>query len=788
MIPRTSAGRKGSSGPASGGAGSNGGGQPRRLRAALRYHRLGLKVIKVQGKNPDVMGKGWEERPTTEADLPAWFGNGQAFNLGVQLGEVSGNLVDVDLDTPAAVAVAGYFLPATPWVFGRKGHPRSHREYRVDRARATVRFKDPVKGKGKKATLVEVRGNNSQTVFPPSTHEGTGEPIEWEDVRCLNGEPAHAAWSDLARAARLAAAAALLATYWPGEGARHDCALALGGGLARSPGWTAERAARFVEAVCAAAGDEEAADRVRAVRDTFEAHARGQEVTGWPTLAECLGEHGEVITRKVAEWVGVQVRFGGGPPPGPPPWADPVPLPEVPGVAPFPTALLPGPVADLVTDGAQALCCPPDYLGVPALVVAGAAAGASRCVLIKQNWRERPALYAAVVGPPGSVKSPALKLAAAPLYAEQARLHRLYRQQREAFEEDPEGERPRELVRYVSDVTVEKLAEVLQENPRGVAMVRDELTAWAASMNQYKARGVGADRQFFLSAWAGEPVSVRRKGDRAGPVFVPHPFLSIVGGLPPGLLPRLRGERDVDDGFMDRLLFAYPDPPRAAAENWECVTDDVCEAWAGVLRKLWGLQQQEGEHGPYPRDVPLSDCGRAAWECFTGALAGEVNAEDFPDVLRGPWSKMRGYCARLALVVHLVRWAAGEAEEAAVDGESVERAAELVAYFQSHARRVYATMGADRTLEDARRALRWLGQFPDSLNCLNGPGGERRVRKADLHSAVFGGRRTVEDVDRVTELLVRHGYLRPAAEDTRSGPGRRPGVLFEVYPGLAAGG
>jgi hypothetical protein len=763
---------------------------PPMLEWARRYHALGLKVVKVRGKNPNVTGEGWEQRRTTEADLHAWFGNGEAWNLGVQLGEVSGNRVDVDLDTRAAVQVAGHFLPPTGWVFGRDGHPSSHREYVLDRAGGNLKLQDPVKKKQKgagKAVLVELRAYNAQTVYPPSVHEGTGEAIRWEQF----DEPARVRRADLERAVRLTAAAALLVTYWPGEGARHDSALALGGGLARCAGWDADRAADFMAAVCAAAGDEEPDDRVRAVRDSFGKHARGEKVVGWPSLAEALGEHGEAVARQAAEWVGPRVVWGGGSPaspdapPEPPPWADPVPLPEVPKVAAFPTDVLPGPVADLVNDGAQALCCPPDYLAVPALVLAGAAVGASRCVLIKQNWRERPSAYAAVVGPPGSVKSPALAVVADPLYKEQARLHRHYRQQREAFEEDPEGERPKELVRYVSDVTVEKLAEVLQENPRGVALVRDELTAWVAGMNQYKAKGSGADRQFFLSAWAGEPVSVRRKSERAGPVFVPHPFLSVVGGLPPGLLPRLRGERDVDDGFVDRLLFCYPDPPRVAAENWECVSDDVVGGWGNVLKKLWGLEPMQGDHGPYPQDVPLSDCGRAAWEAFTRCLAAEMNADDFPDVLRGPWSKMRGYCARLALVVQLLCLAAGDAGGKQVDGESVERAAELVAYFQSHARRVYATMGADRTLEDARRALRWLGRLPESLNSLKGARGEKRVRKPDLHAGVFGGSRGVEDVDRVTEVLVRHGYLRPAPEPERSGPGRKPRALYEVHPCLS---
>ena len=80
---------------------------------------------------------------------------------------------------------------------------------------------------GGKNEVGEIKG--AQTVMPGSVHE-SGEDIFWEE----KGEPATIEGKDVVRCARLLAACSLLARYWPGEGARHEAALTLGGFLARA--------------------------------------------------------------------------------------------------------------------------------------------------------------------------------------------------------------------------------------------------------------------------------------------------------------------------------------------------------------------------------------------------------------------------------------------------------------------------------------------------------------------------------------------------------------------------
>jgi len=265
--------------------------------AARRYLALGWRVIPVPAGRKGPAQPGWRGLNLTEADLPRFFGDGRPANVGVVLGHRSGDLVDIDLDSPETLALADHFLPPTRAVFGRPSAPGSHRLY-VAPGAAYRKFQDP-----DGATLLELRtdgedGGAHQTLFPPSIHP-SGERYAWQVFEA----PAEIDPAALENAVRRLAAAALLARYWPKPGSRirHETALALAGALVRA-GWAEEEAANFVEAVAEAAGDEETRDRMRAARDTARRHELGARTTGLPRLRELLAP--EVVDR-AAEWLGL---------------------------------------------------------------------------------------------------------------------------------------------------------------------------------------------------------------------------------------------------------------------------------------------------------------------------------------------------------------------------------------------------------------------------------------------------------------------------------------------------
>lgn len=149
---------------------------PISLEAAAAYTRRGWRVVPIAAGAKSPTLKGWPSLRLEEPELASHF-YGET-NIGLILGEPSGWLVDVDLDSDEAVELAGQYLPATGAVTGREGRPGSHRWYIAEGA-ATAKHTS-CDG----AMIVELRSTGCQTVVGPSVHP-SGERYD-----VLEGEPA----------------------------------------------------------------------------------------------------------------------------------------------------------------------------------------------------------------------------------------------------------------------------------------------------------------------------------------------------------------------------------------------------------------------------------------------------------------------------------------------------------------------------------------------------------------------------------------------------------------------
>ncbi len=110
--------------------------------------------VRFKGKKPTLAD--WPNARVGCENLDQFFPSGKDSNVGILLGEASGNLVDVDLDTAVAVALAAHWLPGTGMRFGPESAPPSHFLYRA-RIDKTWQFEHPETGE----MIIELRGSGS---------------------------------------------------------------------------------------------------------------------------------------------------------------------------------------------------------------------------------------------------------------------------------------------------------------------------------------------------------------------------------------------------------------------------------------------------------------------------------------------------------------------------------------------------------------------------------------------------------------------------------------------------
>ena len=394
------------------------------------------------------------------------------------------------------------------------------------------------------------------------------------------------------------------------------------------------------------------------------------------------------------------------------------------GTAPeFPTDALPRPVERLVKEAAEAIGCPPDAIGLSALVSLGTAIGNSRVIQPKKDWSESAAIFAAVIADSGEKKTQAIAAATNVVQKLENRLNRKYEKRLDEFareEREYEVERkdaakqglpapppPHQPVAervHVNDTTVEALIPILKENPRGLLLERDELLGWVKGMDQYKSGGRGAERQFWLSVWSNRPVKVDRKGQQ-GPISALRPFVSVMGSIQPDVMPELAENRE--DGMLERFLFVYP--KRLNAEWTEAeISEGALVGYQDLYRSLRDLNMSKDEDGD-PVEVPVTFSPQAK-EVYIDVYNGhrrEMAAPGFPRYLRSVWAKLEAYTLRLMLITACSRFKQdGNAER--IEPEDVLKAVTLIDYFKGQARRVF---GALREYEPHKRLLEDVERF-----------------------------------------------------------------------------
>ena len=411
---------------------------------------------------------------------------------------------------------------------------------------------------------------------------------------------------------------------------------------------------------------------------------------------------------------------------------------QSPPVEPYPTALWPTPIREYLERQAKALSAPVDFVGVPMVAALGTVIGTRRAAEMKPGWLEHPCIWTGIVGKSGTHKSPAHDKAVLPLRRIQQRCQADHEEALKQYEEEnheDRGDTPVRKQAYTTDVTVEALTAVLNDNPRGIAVLRDELTSLVLSMDQYRS-GKGADRQFYMSTWNGAQITSNRVS--RPDLVVDRPFVCISGGIPPDVLGDLADKQGRDDGFINRFLLAFP-AERKVRWTDESVPEDIVSLYCKVFDDLWNLPD-------LPAVLLMTAKAKDCYQQWFDEHHAEMDDPVFPEHIRGVYAKMDGYCGRIALIHQLVRHVCEGAAGTHIGEESVIAAAAMVTYYKSHALMIHNRVYADKRDRRVLSAVDWLRRHGN------------KATGREMLTARLGSAKTMNDIHQLIGDIVDRGY------------------------------
>ncbi|TSA15473.1 MAG: DUF3987 domain-containing protein [Comamonadaceae bacterium] len=505
-----------------------------------------------------------------------------------------------------------------------------------------------------------------------------------------------------------------------------------------------------------------------------------------------------------------------GPRPGPrqSQWPEPTPLPNaLPSVDRFDAELLPQALRPWIMDIAHRMQCPADFAATAALAGISSLIGARAVVRPKErdDWQVVPNLWGVIVGRPGVKKSPALNEALKPLnrlqgnefelwkisHEEWAIDSKLVTMQNEANEKkakavvvkDPAAARallspveapaePQARRYIVNDATVEKLGEIMEQNPWGVLSYRDELYGLLTSLDK---QGQEGSRAFYLTSYDGNQSYTYERIIR-GTTHIPRVCLAMIGGIQPGRIQEyVRGAvagGSADDGLLQRFgLAVWPDVDGEFihVDEWPDTAAKQA-AWA-VYERLGMLQPQSETEPTVWRFTP------EAQELFVQWLVPfetEIRGDTLHPAMVSHLAKYRKLIPALALTFALI----DTPNEACLIGEAeLLRALAWGDYLRTHANRLYAAAVMPE-MTDAATLLGKLktGKLTDRDGMILGSFTPRQIALKG-----WSGLGTPQAVRKAADVLADYDWLRP--ETLPGGPtGGRPSDRYLINPGLFSGG
>jgi hypothetical protein len=467
--------------------------------------------------------------------------------------------------------------------------------------------------------------------------------------------------------------------------------------------------------------------------------------------------------------------------------------------------LLPDSILPWAVDSTDRMQCPPEFFVVPAMVAAATLIG--RTVTLRPKQHDSYSVvsnpWGMGIGGPGTMKTPAADEAFKPLKMLQAEAFEKHKSDLEQYErraairsakktvtqdklkkqlrngvseaellaamsDDAAVDEPHARRVLLNDVTPEKAIDIATQNPRGFAVVRDEL---AGLFRSFTRDGHEAERTMYLEGANGNgSFSIDRIG--RGTTHVAGFYLTVFGTIQEDVLaPFVRESSKLgDDGLIARFgMMVMPDvggwrhvdrePDREARDRAYSTyrrLDAMTAASVGAVSEYDGL--------PFLRYSPDAQFVADEW---IASLMPQIRSGTASAAVRSHIAKYTKLQPALALLCHLMDSRGGP-----VSLTATQRSIAWCDFLRAHAERIYAYVEQSsahtaRSLLEKIRAGKVTSPFT----------------LKSVYSHDWTGLTDMETVAKAAECLSSAGYIRESVVETS----RRPRREWHVNPAVLRG-
>ena len=362
-----------------------------------------------------------------------------------------------------------------------------------------------------------------------------------------------------------------------------------------------------------------------------------------------------------------------------------------------------------------------EYVASIIISAMAAAIGNSYQINIRNEWKDSPSLYMMLIGRPGLGKTPPLNFLYKPINDLDDRLDEKYSEELEKYEcaKQANGGNdklkvPKWLTKIISDFTPEAMVEAHWRNPRGIAIIVDEIIGLFNFAKRYN--GNNNLIELLLTAYSGGTIKVLRKSSSRH-IRVKTPCINVIGTVQTNMLHEVFRKEFIANGFLDRFIFIFPKDRKISRwrRNDNSVPKpDIAGQWATILNKVLEIPCtiNETRNVAEPKVLEMTEEAEVYFYDWYNNIIDNVNSIDDDADVESRSMKLNGHAGRLSLIFQIMKWAVGEGDMQPVSLSSVKSAIRMVDYYEDTYHRIQEIL-LSNTIGDVKED--WLSQLGNTF-------------------------------------------------------------------------